>query len=272
LIPVVGRRSSTIALPTESGPKLKTRIIGAILAVVLAVAGGIAIFAYVRGADARAAEGAELIEAYVVTEQVAQGTPAEAVEDQLEIDNIPRNAVPEDAVTDLSDLEGLVTSTTLLPGDILRAARFVDPADAAAGGIAVPEGMQLVSFTLPADRVVGGEVGPGDRIGLVGTVDPDEPGGEEDVINPVTSFAFHGVLVTRIQGVQLTDPETGEETDQSSEARLMVTIALTAHDVERWVWFTEGEAENYAQMWLTLENETTDNGGSSPVNGSNVWQ
>jgi pilus assembly protein CpaB len=52
----------------------------------------------------------------------------------------------------------------------------------------------------------------------------------------------------------------------------MVTIALTAHDVERWVWFAEGEAAQYAQMWLTLENEQTDNSGTSAVTGSNVWQ
>ena len=45
----------------------------------------------------------------------------------------------------------------------------------------------------------------------------------------------------------------------------MVTIALSAHDVERWVWFTEGEAGDYAQMWLTLENEQTDNSGTAPV-------
>ena len=44
----------------------------------------------------------------------------------------------------------------------------------------------------------------------------------------------------------------------------MLTIALSTHDVERWVWFTEGEAASYAQMWLTLENEATDNGGSAP--------
>ena len=249
---------------------MKTRIIGAILAVILAVVGGFALYFYVSGADARAAEGAELVEVYVVSEPIAQGTPGEDVQDALEVDSIPKNNAPDDAVTDLSDLDGLVTSAELLPGDVLREGRFVDPASGAAGEIAVPAGMQLVSFTLAADRVVGGQVAPGDTIGLVGTVDPDEAGDQEDVINPVTSFAFHGVLVTRVQGVQVIDPESAEESDRSS-ANIMVTIALSAHDVERWVWFTEGESLGYAQMWLTLENEATDNGGTAPVTGSNAF-
>ncbi|WP_448002643.1 Flp pilus assembly protein CpaB [Agromyces bauzanensis] len=251
---------------------MKIRIIGAILAVILAAVGGFAVYNYVSAADARAADGAELVEAFVVTDPVPQGATVDAVQAVLEVGKLPRNAVPEDAVTDLADLEGLVTSADLLPGDVLREGRFIDPADASAGSVAVPAGMQLVSFTLPADRVVGGEVTAGDLIGLVGTVDPDEVGTEEDVINPITSFAFHGVLVTRVQGVVRVDPETGEETDQSADANVMVTIALSAHDVERWVWFTEGESADYAQMWLTLENEATDNSGTSPVTGSNAFQ
>ena len=115
--------------------------------------------------------------------------------------------------------------------------------------------MQLVSFTLPADRVVGGQVRAGDHIGLVGTVDPDEIGDAEDVINPVSSFAFHGVLVTKVQGVVVADPESDETQEQGAQDAIMLTIALSAHDVERWVWFAEGEAGDYAKMWLTLEND-----------------
>jgi hypothetical protein len=74
-----------------------------------------------------------------------------------------------------------------------------------------------------------------------------------------------------VQGVVTPDPETGEAQDQSAGDSIMVTIALSAHDVERWVWFAEGEAASYAQTWLTLENEQTDNSGTSPVDGSNAW-
>ena len=252
---------------------MKTRIIGATLALILAVAGAFVLVTYVRGADARAADGAELVEVYLVDETIPEGTSGEDVKEFLRTDAVPSRNLAEGYVTDLGDLAGLVASAEILPGEQLLAARFSDPAELTAqGDVSVPDGMHLISFTLPADRVVGGQVKPGDHIGLVGTVDPDEIGDQEDVVNPISQFAFHGVLVTKVQGVAAPDPETGETADQGSGDNLMLTIALSTHDVERWVWFSEGEAASYAQMWLSLENEQTDTSGSSPVSGINAWQ
>ncbi|WP_401000856.1 Flp pilus assembly protein CpaB [Agromyces sp. GXQ0307] len=252
---------------------MKTRIIGAIVALILAVVGAFVLVSYVRGADLRAAEGAELVDAYVVQQSIPEGTAGENVAEFVRVDTVLQRNLAEGAVTDLDDLAGLVADADLLPGEQLLVTRFVDPDELAArGDVPVPEGMQLLSFTLPADRVVGGQVRAGDRIGLVGTVDPDEVGDAEDVVNPISQFAFHGVLVTKVQGVVAVDPETGEAQDQGSGDNIMLTIALSAPDVVRWVWFTEGEAAQYAQMWLTLENELTDNSGAGAVDGSNAWQ
>ncbi|MGW4928691.1 Flp pilus assembly protein CpaB [Agromyces sp. NPDC004153] len=251
---------------------MKTRIIGAIVALVVAAVGAFLLITYVRGADARAAAGTELAEVYIVREEIPEGTDGGVIADFVRLDTVPIRNIADGAVSDLSELEGLVADADILVGEQLLEDRFIDPAElAATGDVSVPPGMQLVSFTLPADRVVGGQVKAGDRIGLVGTVDPDEEGDSADVVSPITQFAFHGVLVTRVQGVPAPDPDSGEAVDQRADADLMLTIALSTHDIERWVWFAEGEAANYAQMWLTLENEATDNGGSSPVTGSNAW-
>ncbi len=56
---------------------MKTRIIGAFVALVLAVAGAFVLITYVRGADARAADGAELTEVYIVQETIPKGTTGE---------------------------------------------------------------------------------------------------------------------------------------------------------------------------------------------------
>ncbi|MEF3402637.1 Flp pilus assembly protein CpaB [Agromyces sp. CCNWLW203] len=240
---------------------MKTRIIGAIIALLIAAIGALVLVTYVRSADARAAEGADLTEIYVVTETIPKGTLGDTVGEFVDVGTMPKRNVADGAVTDLDELIGLVADAELLPGEQLLEARFADPADLAArGDVAVPDGMQLVAFTLPADRVVGGQVRAGDKIGLVGTVDA------------TTKFAFHGVLVTKVQGaVRAVADADSQPVEQGAGDNIMLTIALSAHDIERWVWFTEGEAGNYAQMWLTLENETTDNSGTSPVTGSNAF-
>ncbi|MFE6964543.1 Flp pilus assembly protein CpaB [Agromyces sp. NPDC057679] len=252
---------------------MKTRIIGAIVALVLAALGAFIIVTYVRGADARASEGMEMADVYIVQEAIPKGTPGSAVGEFVKVDSIPQKNLADGYVTDLGELDGLVADAEVLPGEQLLSARFVDPLELAArGDVVIPDGMQLISFTLPADRVVGGQVRAGDKIGLVGTVDPDEQGDQEDVVNPITQFAFHGVLVTKVQGAVTVEPDEEEaQAEQRSADSIMVTIALSAHDIERWVWFTEGEAASYAQMWLTLENEKTENSGTSPVTGSNAF-
>ncbi len=251
---------------------MKTRVIGAIVALILAGVGAFVLISYVRGADARAAEGAELVEIYVVRETIPKGTPGENIAEFVTLDTIPARNVADGSVADLEELTGLVADANILPDEQLLEARFIDPVELAArGDVAVPEGMQLVSFTLPADRVVGGEVKAGDRIGMVGTVDPAEPEGQAEVINPMTQFAFNGVLVTKVQGGAVPDDDPESNGDQDPSAGVMLTIALSTHDVERWVWFTEGEDHDYANMWLTLQTDATDTGGSSRVDLGNVW-
>ena len=80
-----------------------------------------------------------------------------------------------------------------------------------------------------------------------------------------SQFAFHDVLVTKVQGLTIT--EDGEEAEQAAGKVVMVTIALSTHDIERWVWAVDGNAS----VWLTLETEATNNGGSSPVDQGNLF-
>ncbi len=225
---------------------MKTRIIGAIVALMLAGVGAFVLIAYVRGADARAADGAEPTDVYIVEEAIPEGTAGDGVEDFVKIDSVPQRNVAVGAVTDLEELAGLVTDASILPGEQLLEARFIDPLELAArGDVPVPAGMQLVSFTLPADRVVGGadRSGRPHRHGRNRRSRPRRRAGSTSW-NPSTQFAFNGVLVTRVQGVALRDSESDPEAvEQDPTAGIMLTIALSTHDVERWVWFTEGEAQ-----------------------------
>ena len=248
---------------------MKTRIIGAIAALVLAVVGAFALITYVRGADARAAEGAELTEVYIVQETIPEGTAGEGVAEFVKLDSIPERNVAEGTVTSLEDIGGLVSDADLLPGEQLLEARFIDPLELAArGDVPVPEGMQEVSFALPVQRMVGGRVEAGNTIGIVFTAPKPEPVGELD-----TRFELDRVLVTNVEiGTNASSGGDEDSNAQQSGNVLTFTVALGTHDVERLVWALEHFDKNPGQygVWVTLQNEATDTSGSVMTNESNV--
>jgi Flp pilus assembly protein CpaB len=241
---------------------MRIRIIGAVVALLLAVVGGFVLYLYVRGADQRAQAGAELVEVYVVTEAIPAGSSAATVAERVEIDELPALAVLDDRVTALSQIDGLVASVELLPGEQLIHARFIDPQSLGArGDIPVPDGLQEVTVALPVQRVVGGAIVPGSEVGIV--ISANQP-------NATTQFVFNRVLVTRVQGGTSYVPASDEE-DASPVSEIMVTFALSAADVEKVVWAAELQEEGSTGIWLTLQPEEVITDGSRPVSGDNIF-
>ncbi|MFC6356669.1 Flp pilus assembly protein CpaB [Luethyella okanaganae] len=245
---------------------MKTRLIGAILAIVLAVAGTVVLIGYVRGADARAAAGAELVPVYLVQKQVPGGTPAEELSAYLTTAELPASAAAQGRVIDLRDLAGLVADVELEPGEQLLASRWVDPAELAAqGDVAVPVGMQAVTIALPVEQVVGGTVKAGDTVGVViaATI---KPAGSGDEVS-LTRQAFHRVLVLSVQPGTVVAPNTdGAKAPSDPVSALMITLARSTPDVETLVW-----GQQFGTIWLTLEPEGADESGSRSVDGSIVF-
>lgn len=240
---------------------MKTRLIGAILAIVLAAAGAVVLIGYVNSADARAADGAAMVPVYVVTNEVPLGTPAEQIGDFVTVKKIPALAAVPGGVTKLSALKGQVSDAALQPGEQLIASRWVEPAALAASGeVDIPEGMQAVTITLPVEQAVGGTIKAGDTVGVV-VSDRQDP--------RVTKQSFHKVLVLAVQQgttvLASEDPEAEASTEPVSA--LMVTLARATPDVEVLVW-----GQVHGVVWLTLEPETADESGSRVVDRGGVFQ
>lgn len=264
---------------------MKIRIIGAIIAILLAAAGTITVVFYVQGADQRAAQGAELVAVYVVRDAVPQGSTSAEVQQHLTVSRIARNAAQSARVTDLAEIAGKVAAVDLLPGEQLVLGRFVDPATLAQrGAIPAPDGLQEMTIALPVERVVGGAATPGSHVGIVVTVDDISATGASSA---TTKFAFENVLVTRVQAgnsfVPSNASSNGASSNGSSSAQnpaqasapaslLMVTVAVSTPDVERLVWAAEQQSQQKAGIWLTLQTDGTDRSGSTAVSGSNVFQ
>lgn len=244
---------------------MKTRLIGAILAIVLAVAGTVVLTGYVRSADARAAAGAEFVPVYVVTEEIPLGTLAEEISEFITVKQLPAIAAVPGRVTKLTALAGMVADATLMPGEQLIESRWVDPADLAGRGkVSVPDGMQTLTIALPVERVVGGTVRAGDTVGVVVAATMKPSGGSDEI--PMSKQVFHQVLVTAVrEGTQT--PVKGEDTESKPVGEVMVTLARTTPDIERLVW-----GQQFGVIWLTIETEDASATGSSIVLGGDVFK
>jgi pilus assembly protein CpaB len=245
---------------------MRIRIIGAIVALVLAAIGAAVVIVYVRNADVRAANGAELVPVFVVEVIVPAGTPGEEIGEYVRERELARDAIQPDHITALRDLEGLVTTVSLLPGDQLVEGRFADPADLAAlGDILVPDGLQEVTLALPVEQVVGGAIRGGNKVGVVVTLLDIEGGAS-------TQFALNDVLVTRVQAGDNYVPEVSPDEPAAPVATIMVTLALATPDIERVVFAAELQQNNVAGIWLTLQPEETDVSGSTRVSGETYFE
>lgn len=210
---------------------MNKQLLAVIGAAVLALAGFGALFVYAQGADDRAFEGTERVSVLRVTQEVPTKTPSSELGDSLEVVELPKAAVVPGAITDLSEVEGQVTRGVLVPGDQLAAAKFA-AADDVKGDTAVPKGMQEVSFQLEGQRIVGGALVPGDKVGVMTSY-------EGRTSNPVND-----VLVLKV------DVGVGEG---QSAAGGMVTVAMKTYDAEMVV-----NAMEFGKVWLTKQNDDTD--------------
>lgn len=212
-------------------------------AVLLAVLGFAALFAYAKGADDRAFEGTERTTVLQVTQEVATKTPASELSASVEAVELPKAAVVPGAVTDLSEVDGLVTRGVLVPGDQLTTAKFAQ-ADDVKGDTAVPRGMQELSFALEGQRIVGGALVPGDTIGVVASYSGS------------TAMAVDGVLVLKVDAAV---------SDGQSAAGGMLTVAVKAADATKIV-----NAMEFGKVWVTKQNEDTDTDGGDVVTSEEV--
>lgn len=241
---------------------MSRRILAAVAAVVLLVAGAGVLVAYVNGADARALAGVRTVDVLVADAVIPEGTPAADLPALVRTVQVPARTAVGGRVDDLSSLSGRVAAVDLQPGEQLLATRFVRPDERRAPGtVAVPAGLQEVSIVLEPQRAVGGRLAAGDEVGVIVSKKEGE-----------THAVLHFVLVTQIQGAPAS--ATAEETTQTASAgttpaptgSLMITLAVTAPQAEAVVWGVE-----HGLVWLTLEPEDADTGGTQVLTPGTIY-
>lgn len=222
---------------------MNRRLLAAVAAAALAVLGVVLLISYAGQAEQRAFEGAELVSALRVIKDVPEGADADAVEQAVESVELPRTAVPDDALTDLADIGSRQTLTAMVPGDLLLDGRLGDAEDVGASEDGVPEGMHEVSIPLNGPRSAQEKLEIGSRVSIYASYDTDS----EDPA--ATRMLEASVLVTGTS-----------ETVLDAQPGVVVTLAVDTETAERVI-----HAMEFGKVWLGLENDATKTGGSSTV-------
>jgi pilus assembly protein CpaB len=260
---------------------MNRKITGVIAAVLLATVGTFALVAYVQSAKDEAVAGERQVEAYVVRNATSKGATLDDVRGAVEQIEVPAKMRPDDAVTELDDLEDdLVAAVDLAPGELLLRSRLIEAEDLTRAQ--VPEGLQELTVALEPERAVGGSLRAGDTVGIVLSFDPfdmpaDGTGGDQAEKTPnMTHLTFHKVLVTSVQFDQSEtapqapvggdDGEEDEEIERAPSNRLLVTLAVTSPQVEQVVFAAE-----FGHIWLTSENAQATEDGTRVVTLGEVY-
>lgn len=225
---------------------MKNRLLGGIVALVLAVVGTMLLVSYVQGSEARAQANLQPVQVLVVEKQVPRGATVDQIQDSVRLASLPAASVPNGALKSLDGLNDKVAAADLVPGEALLGVRLVDPTSLAApGSVPVPEGMQEVSVQLEAQRVVGGRIAAGDTVGIVALFSGGA--GEES-----GQQIFHKVLVTSVQRSTAKASSSGDEAEQANtqlpEGQLLVTFARNDVDAAKIAFAAE-----FGKLWLTKE-------------------
>ena len=254
---------------------MRTRLLGGVAALIVAIVGTVLLITYVNAADSRALAGVQTEDVYVVQKAIPAGTSAGSLADFVAMKPIPKSALASDPVTDLNALQGKVASVELQPGEQLLASRFANAAALLTPGrTAVPAGMQEVTIKLPVERVVGGSLAAGDTVGIVIAFS------KEDALPAQVQMTFNKVLVTAVQlpsGALAQSTSPAPQQTQNSGAPgaasntgggtgdYLITLARPATDVERIVY-----ADLYGQLYLTKEPASAADSNSAPVDRTKV--
>ncbi len=242
---------------------MKSRLIGGITALVLAIVGTLMLVNYVSNADRRAQASLEPVDVIVVDTPVPAGTKVEELSSYVRLRSIPGAAKAVGALSSLDGSGGQVTTVGLEPGEQLLASRLVDPSQLTTpGAVEVPDGMQEVTILLPPESVVGGTLRAGDLVGLFVTqADPSAPQISS------TQLVFDKVLVTAIQQAPPSAENTAEGTSAVPGGSSFVTLARNSTDAAKIIL-----SARTGNIWLTKQTPQTPPSERTAVTTSGIFQ
>src|ERR1041385_3905673 len=144
------------------------RIIGVLLAVILAVLGTASVLYYVGHVRSTVADGQKAVRVLVASDRIPAGTTGAHMRSGGMVSEIvvPASTVPADALSAIPiDLDTLVLTSDAQPRPILLRGMFGQPTTPS-GGLTIPEGMVAVTVQVGIPEQVAGYVRPGSQVAV----------------------------------------------------------------------------------------------------------
>ncbi|WP_026266481.1 Flp pilus assembly protein CpaB [Arthrobacter sp. 131MFCol6.1] len=240
---------------------MKTRLLGGIAALLVAIIGTVLLVTYVQNADKRALASTETENIYIVQKTIPAGASAETIADSVARKSVPKLAIAQNSVTDLGSLGAKVSAVALMPGEQLLSSRMVEQnAFLGPSRVQIPTGLQELTLKLPIERVAGGVLKAGDTVGVFLSL--EDAGATQAGSKARTQLTFHKVLVTAAQFSNGTATQTGgsdatagtaqasstSSSNEQTDDTYLVTLARNSADAERIVFAAE-----FGKIYLSKE-------------------
>jgi hypothetical protein len=218
---------------------MRSRGLVVAIAVVLAVAAAAAVVLYTQGVKTEAIQGGNLTTVIVSTQEIQPNTPLDPLLDQEAFREIqvPQDAVVGGAVTDLKELEGLTTTSTILANEQIPQSRL-SSADSNPNRLGITEGHNVSVFaTYQNVQMITGKVRE-----LVTNPNAVNVGQKVDLPD------FTVTLVPTVRVLAITNPEVNAETgQQNTNDRIRLTLDLDPQDAQNLVF-----AQENGLVWVGL--------------------
>lgn len=242
---------------------MKRRPLLIVAAVLLALLGTVAVYAYAHSADKRAVNGLKATTVLLVTKTIPAGTPWSAIASggYTTTESVPTSAAPATALTESSPAvpSDQVATFAVTTGQILVREMFAAPV-ATTGALAIPGKLQALSISLSSNADVSGFPQAGSQVAVYSTHQLQHaPGGAAQQIGG-SPYATK-LLIPRVAvlAVSQAAPSNVNGSGTGASGSLLVTLAVTQQQAERIIL-----AQKVGDLYLAL---LTDSSASSEDGG-----
>jgi pilus assembly protein CpaB len=228
---------------------MKERGLVVVLAFLLAIGATAAVFLYVNGVKSSATSGGTTTNVIVSKQIIPAGTSLDGLVSSgaFVTKSIPTDDVVPGAVTNIQQLQGKTTSSTILEGEQIPIGRM--NGDVAGGPLAIPKGDQAETFQLSAAEGVSGHVFQSNHIAIYATF--DVPGGTTTTVDLVPDVEVLDVIRTQVKA--------------TTSSQFLVTLALTPPDAQRLAYTLD-----QGRVWVALLPPGEQGKKQKPINIADV--